>query len=122
MWAGGALFLFVFIYQIYPNFIGLQINAMLNIPANFLDKLKFEIAKVNNPQYFFQFWELTENVDDHVLESAFSAVYDTIPKLNAVLVFQNEKYQYQPRTYQLNFLTMNTSVSLIEYLSGDIGT
>ncbi len=89
---------------------------MLNIPVNFLDKLKFEIAKVNKPQYFFQFWELTGNVDDHVLESAFNAVYDTIPKLNAMLVFQDEEYRYKQQVYQLNFITMNTSVSLIEYL------
>ena len=91
---------------------------MLNIPVNFLDKLKFEIAKVNNPQYFFQFWKLTGNIDDHVLESAFNAVYDTIPKLNTMLVFQDEEYQYQQQAYQLNFMTMNTSVSLIEYLQG----
>ncbi|SGZ13720.1 DNA mismatch repair protein mutS [Moritella viscosa] len=27
-------------------------------PVNFLDKVKFEIAKYNNPQYFVQFWQL----------------------------------------------------------------
>lgn len=80
------------------------------LPVNFLDKVKFEIAKYNNPQYFVQFWQLDGHLDNQRLKSAFKNVYEAIPKLQTKLVYQDNQYIYQPFDYQNNFLLEDTDL------------
>ncbi|SGY98971.1 hypothetical protein [Moritella viscosa] len=77
-------------------------------PVNFLDKVKFEIAKYNNPQYFVQFWQLDGRLDNKRLKSALEKVYKSIPKLQTKLVYQDNKYIYQSFEYKDNFILEET--------------
>lgn len=80
------------------------------LPVNFLDKVKFEIAKYNNPQYFVQFWQLDGRLDNQRLKNAFEKVYEAIPKLQTKLAYQDNQYKYQPFNYQNNFLLEDTDL------------
>ncbi|WP_439148395.1 condensation domain-containing protein [Vibrio sp.] len=80
------------------------------LPVNFLDKVKFEIAKYNNPQYFVQFWQLDGHLDNQRLKIAFEKVYKAIPKLQTKLVYQDNQYLYQAFDYQNNFLLEETEL------------
>ncbi|WP_019615411.1 hypothetical protein [Psychromonas ossibalaenae] len=85
---------------------------MAHIPVNFLDKLKFETAKFNNPQYFFQFWQFSGEIDDVLLQSALKLSYASIPKLNTKLTFTQGDYHYIEQSFANNFVTFNTSGEL----------
>lgn len=85
------------------------------IPINYLDKVKYELNKVNSPQYFFIFWQLKANINHELIYKAFNKSLKMVDKLNYVLE-ENGELIYKPKNYKNNCILEETEKPLQEEL------